>query len=49
MLNYGVGYVGQLFHNNVEIKDWGTIVLEFNLENKFCFSWMQMIDSVPVS
>ena len=49
MSNYGLGYVGQLFHSNVEIKDWGTIILEFNLENKFCFSWIQMIDSARVS
>ena len=49
MSNNGLNYVSQIFHNNGEIKDWETIKLEFNLENKFYFSWMQLIDSIPVS
>ena len=49
MSSNGLNYVGQLFDNNGEIEDWNTIKLEFNLENKFYFSWMQLIDSIPVS
>ena len=49
MSHNGLSYVGQLFDNNGEIKDWENIKLEFNLENKVYFSWMHMIDSVPVS
>ena len=49
MSSNGLNYVGQLFDNNGEIEDRNTIKLEFNLENKFYFSWMQLIDSIPVS
>ena len=49
MSNNGLNYVGQLLDNNGETKDCETIKLEFNLENKFYFSWMQMIDSIPLS
>ena len=49
MLYNDLNYVGQLLDNNGEIKDWVTIKLEFNLENKFYFSWMQLVDSLPVS
>ena len=49
MSNNGLNYVGQLLDNNGETKDWETIKLEFNLENKFYFPWMQMIDSIPLS
>ena len=38
MLNNGLNYLGVLFGNNGEIKDWETINLEFNLENKIYFS-----------
>ena len=44
-----LNYVGQLFDNNGKNRDWETIKLEFNLENKFYFPWMQMIDSIPIS
>ena len=44
MSSNGLNYVGQLFDNNGEIEDRNT-----NLENKFYFSWMQLIDSIPVS
>ena len=33
ILNNGLNYVAQLFHNNGENKDWKTVKLEFNLEN----------------
>ena len=49
MSNNGLNYVGQLIDNNKELKDWEIIKLEFNLEKKFYFSWMQLIDSTPVS
>ena len=46
--NNGLNYGGQFFDNNGEIKDWETIKLEFDLENDSYFSWMQLIDSIPV-
>lgn len=46
--NNGLNYGGQFFDNNGEFKDWETIILEFDLENEFYFSWMQLIDSIPV-
>ena len=46
MSNNGLNYVAQLFPNNREIKDWKTIKLEFNSENKFYFSWTQLIDYI---
>lgn len=46
--NNGLNYGGQFFDNNGEIKDWEPIKLEFDLENDSYFSWMQLIDSIPV-
>ena len=37
MSNSGLNHVGQLFDNNEEIKDWNTIELQCNLEDKFTF------------
>ena len=48
MSNSGLNYVGQLFDNDGEIKDYKSSKLEFNLEDKFYFSWMQLIDSIPL-
>ena len=49
MSNNGLNYVNRLFDTNGEIKDWESNKSEFNLENKILFSWMQLIDSIPVS
>ena len=49
MPNNGLNYVDRLFDTNGEIKDWESNKSEFNLENKILFSWMQLIDSIPVS
>ena len=49
MSKNGLNYAGQLFDNSGDLKDWETIKFEFNLENKFYFSWLQLIDSTPVS
>ena len=49
MSNSGLNYVGQLFDNNEEIKDWNTIELQCNLEDKFYFSWLQLFGSITVS
>ena len=49
MSNSGLNYVGQLFDNNEEIKDWNTIKLQCNLEDKFYFSWLQLFGSITVS
>ena len=48
MSNNGLNYLGQLLDNNGEIKDWEMNKLEFDLENKFYFSCMQLIDSLSV-
>ena len=49
MPNNGLNYVDRLFDTNGEIKDWESNKSEFNLENKILFSWMQLIDFIPVS
>ena len=49
MSNSGLNHVGQLFDNNEEIKDWNTIELQCNLEDKFYFSWLQLFGSITLS
>ena len=49
MSNNGLNYVVQLSDINGEVKNWETIQLELNLENKFYFSWRQLIDSILLS
>ena len=44
--NNALNDIGHIFNNNRETKDWETIKLEFNSENKFHFSWKQLIDSI---
>ena len=46
MSNNALNDIGHIFNNNRETKDWETIKLEFNSENKFHFSWKQLIDSI---
>ena len=44
--NNALNDIGHIFNNNRETKDWETIKLEFNSENRFHFSWKQLIDSI---
>ena len=49
MSNNSFYHLGQILDNKGEIKDWEAIKLEFNLENKVYFSWMQLIKTIPVT
>jgi len=47
MSDKGLNYVGQLFTAEGKIKSWEIVKLEFNLDKKLYFSWMQLIESIP--
>ena len=47
MSDKGLNFVGQLFNESGKIKYWENIKLEFHLDKKSYFSWMQVIESIP--
>ena len=42
-----INYASQLFSDNGSIKQWHEFKTEHNLDESFCFQWLQLIDSVP--
>ena len=42
-----ISFVGQILHENGKAKSWYYIKLEYNLESKLKYRWIQLTDALP--
>ena len=42
-----INFVGQILHENGKTKSWYHIKLEYNLESKLKYRWIQLTDALP--
>ena len=40
--------MSDLVNENCSFKNWETLENEYQLNNKFCFQWMQLIQAIPL-
>ena len=48
LANYGVNYVRDFYDINGTLKTWDAFKTLCNSKNKFYFTWIQIIDSLPI-
>ena len=45
----GISFISDLFDSNGHLRPWNDIKLEFNLDEKYKFKWIQLILAIPKS
>ena len=45
----GISFISGLFDSNGRLKPWNDIRLEYNLDEKYKFKWIQLIHAIPKS
>ena len=45
--DHNINFVMNLLDNSGKFKSWPVFKMEYNLNNKFYFQWLQLTDAIP--